>query len=241
MAAGHSHYGRSDDKKVDASFSIGPSEAQDSMLSQRIIKNGQQVLITWKPAEEARIVRKLDFLALPILPLMFTWMAIDRTNVSGILTSTFLDDTSMAHDQANSGVSLLWSEIVLLELRLTLNHPPEPPFSFTDPLGRTPSPVSGLQCVGGLSTWGTTDIKSLGFIDRYNRFGYATLFVSMWTLAGLIALYRLPVYSKSSGSFYVAYLATQAAPSWQPINVTSLSRNFETPQKRAVAYAVYSE
>jgi hypothetical protein len=139
MAAGHSHYGRSDDKKVDASFSIGPSEAQDSMLSQRIIKNGQQVLITWKPAEEARIVRKLDFLALPILPLMFTWMAIDRTNVLGILTSTFLDDTSMAHDQANTGVSLLWSEIVLLEIRLTYVLRTLPPPSHpTVPQDRPP-------------------------------------------------------------------------------------------------------
>lgn len=47
---------------------------------------------------------------------MFTWMAIDRTNVSGVLTSTFLHDTSMTHDQANTGVSLLWLGIVLLEI-----------------------------------------------------------------------------------------------------------------------------
>lgn len=47
---------------------------------------------------------------------MFTWMAIDRTNVSSVLTSTFLSDTSMTRDQANTGVSLLWLGIVLLEI-----------------------------------------------------------------------------------------------------------------------------
>lgn len=43
-------------------------------------------------------------------------MAIDRTNVSGVLTSTFLHDTGMTRDQANTGVSLLWFGIVLLEI-----------------------------------------------------------------------------------------------------------------------------
>lgn len=47
---------------------------------------------------------------------MFIWMAFDRTNVSGVLTSTFLHDTGMTKDQANTGVSLLWLGIVLLEI-----------------------------------------------------------------------------------------------------------------------------
>lgn len=55
---------------------------------------------------------------------MFTWMAIDRTNVSGVLTSTFLQDTSMTHDQANTGVSLLWLGIVLLEIPSNVSFAP---------------------------------------------------------------------------------------------------------------------
>jgi hypothetical protein len=47
---------------------------------------------------------------------MFAWMAIDRANVSGVLTSTFLKDTGITRDQANTGVSLLWLGIVLLEI-----------------------------------------------------------------------------------------------------------------------------
>ncbi|KAL2289318.1 hypothetical protein FJTKL_02322 [Diaporthe vaccinii] len=125
--------------------------------------------------------------------------------------------------------------------------------------------LSGLQSVNGLSTWGATIIQSLGFnrtranllnapgpilssltgfvlssvVDRYKRFGYAIVFAAVWTLAGLIALYHLPVTFKASWSFYSTYVVTQAAPSWQPINVFWLALNFKTPQKRAIAYAVY--
>lgn len=52
---------------------------------------------------------------------MFTWMAIDRANVSGVLTSTFLKDTGITRDQANTGVSLLWLGIVLLEIPSNVN------------------------------------------------------------------------------------------------------------------------
>lgn len=50
------------------------------------------------------------------LQLMFFGMAIDRTNISGILTSTFLKDTGITKNEANTGVSLLWVGIVLLEI-----------------------------------------------------------------------------------------------------------------------------
>ena len=125
--------------------------------------------------------------------------------------------------------------------------------------------LSGLQAVNGLSTWGATIIKSLGFssiranllsvpgpilgslnglilaffVDRYKRFGYAITFAAVWTLAGLIALFKLPVTSKGSWSFYAALVVVSAAPGWQPLNVTWLSLNSKTPQQRAVAYAVY--
>ncbi|KAL7625059.1 hypothetical protein AAE478_004273 [Parahypoxylon ruwenzoriense] len=91
--------------------------AEDSLYyQQHIEKDGRQVLVSWTKEEEKRVVRKADFLFLPIFALMFTWMAIDRTNVSGVLTSTFLKDTGMTRDQANTGVSLLWFGIVLLEI-----------------------------------------------------------------------------------------------------------------------------
>lgn len=84
---------------------------------------------------------------------MFTWMAIDRANVSGVLTSTFLKDTNMTRDQANTGVSLLWLGIVLLEIPsnvsvpvlqgplfylLTLWSPPRLSSTASDPITGSP-------------------------------------------------------------------------------------------------------
>lgn len=125
--------------------------------------------------------------------------------------------------------------------------------------------MSGLQSVNGLSTWGATIIKSLGFtsiranllsapapvlsafggvllaawVDRYKRFGYAIIFVAIWTISGVIALYHLPVTQKGSWAFYAALVVTNASPTWQAINVTWLSLNQKSPQHRAIAYAVY--
>ncbi|SPO06183.1 related to nicotinamide mononucleotide permease [Cephalotrichum gorgonifer] len=413
-------------------------DLQDGLFHQIIQKDGKDVHVSWTREEEARVVRKADFLFLPIFSLMFTWMAIDRTNVSGVLTSTFLHDTGITRDQANTGVSILWLGIVLLEIpsnvvlhrvgpqywipaqvvvwglievlqsfvtnaggwyaaRLFLGLAesgfipgslytlsrwytqdeltsrtalfffgasiasafgslissgalrlegqgglrgwqwifticgvstiatgvlafaliPRSPYhtghlfgglvrvrgwlsereadvfyariirrddkkghgsrlkirwkDITDVLFNWVTwpyllvCLSGLQSVNGLSTWGGTIIQSLGFssihanllnapgpllgslsgivlasfVDRYKRFGFAIIFAGLWTLAGLIALYSLPVTSKSSWSFYAAYVITQASPGWQPINVTWLSLNFKTPQKRAIAYAIY--
>ncbi|KAI8964039.1 MFS general substrate transporter [Daldinia sp. FL1419] len=402
----------------------------DAYYHQHIERNGQQVLVSWTKEEERRIVRKADWLFLPIFALMFTWMAIDRTNVSGVLTSTFLKDTHMTRDQANTGVSLLWFGIIILHrvgphcwiplqvvvwgvievlqmfvrdaggwyaARLFLGLaesgfipgslyvlsrwytqdelasrttvfffgpsisaafgslisagalsiegarglfgwqwiflicgvstiatgliaftlvPKSPhhtnrllgglvPWSgwlsereadvfvariiradpkkgqastmniglkdITDVLFNwTTWPyliicLSGLQSAGGLQTWGATIVQSLGFtsiranllnapapvlsalfalvlswfVDRYKRFGYTIMFAAVWTMAGLIALYNLPVTTEASWSFYAAYVVTVAAPGWQPLNVTWLSLNQKTPQKRAVAYAVY--
>ncbi|OTA94856.1 hypothetical protein M434DRAFT_10376 [Hypoxylon sp. CO27-5] len=419
--------------------SDGESSSGDSVYHhQHIERNGQRVLVSWTKEEEKRVVRKADYLFLPIFALMFTWMAIDRTNVSGVLTSTFLKDTHMTRDQANTGISLLWFGIVLLEIpsnvilhrvgphywiplqvvvwgvievlqmfvknyggwiaarlflglaesgfipgglymlsrwytqdelasRTTLYFfgpsisaafgslisagalriegagglfgwqwiflicgastiatgliafmlVPKSPhhtnrlfgglvpwrgwlsereadifvariikadpkkgqaatmnISFkdvTDVLfdwATWPYLIiclSGLQSAGGLQTWGATIVQSLGFtsiranllnapapvlaslfglvlswfVDRYKRFGYTIGFAAVWTMVGLIALYNLPITTKASWSFYAAYVVTVAAPSWQPLNVTWLSLNQKTPQKRAIAYAVY--
>lgn len=100
----------------DLSPSLEKGSLADGTLQQVIIRNGQEVLVTWTKDEERSGVRKADFLFLPIFAMLFTWMAIDRTNVSGVLTSTFLKDTNMTRDQANTGVSLLWFGIVLLEI-----------------------------------------------------------------------------------------------------------------------------
>ncbi|ORY12218.1 hypothetical protein BCR34DRAFT_451605, partial [Clohesyomyces aquaticus] len=112
--------------------------------------------------------------------------------------------------------------------------------------------LSGLQPVNGLSTWGATIIKSLGFssiranllsipgpilasllglvlafyVDRFKRVGYAIAFAAVWTLAGLIALFvKTSSDTKESWSFYATLVFVQAAPGWQPLNFAWLSLN----------------
>ncbi|KAF2023236.1 MFS general substrate transporter [Setomelanomma holmii] len=380
-------------------------EDNDNIFEQVIQRDGQDVLVRWTKEEERKVVRRADFRFLSLFTLVFIWMAIDRTNVSGVLTSTFLKDTYMTRDQANTGVSLLWFGIVLMEIPsnivlhrigphnwipvqvivwglvevlqmfvtnasgwyaarlflgiaesgfipgalytlsrwytqdeltkrslrleiqgglkgwhwifmicgvstittgvLALAFVPKSPHHTNrlfaglvlvkgwlsereadiyvariirkDPKkASTSSPtvktwpylivcLSGLQSVNGLSTWGATIIESLGFtsiranllsapapilaafggvalatyVDHCKRFGYAIIFAAVWTIAGVIALYHLPVTKKGSWAFYAALFVTGAAPSWQSINVTWLSLNQKSPQRRAIAYAVY--
>ncbi|GAA5974281.1 hypothetical protein JCM11641_006710 [Rhodosporidiobolus odoratus] len=126
--------------------------------------------------------------------------------------------------------------------------------------------LAGLQSVGGLSVWGGVIVKSLGFtsihanllnvpapvigmltsiilaaaVDRYKKYGLAIVFTGMWTVIGLVAVYCLPIgLTNKNWSFYVALVFTLAAPNWQALNVTWVSLSMRTPQRRAVAYAVY--
>ncbi|WVQ82589.1 hypothetical protein IAT38_004719 [Cryptococcus sp. DSM 104549] len=84
----------------------GPVTGQDG-----VVKN-----IKWTLKEQRRVVRKADFFLLPIFSLGFFWMNLDRTNISGVLTSTILEDTGITHDQINTGSSLLWLGVVLFEI-----------------------------------------------------------------------------------------------------------------------------
>ncbi|KAK9897321.1 MFS general substrate transporter [Cystobasidium minutum MCA 4210] len=99
---------------VDEKHDIEISE--DDRLTAYIDKDGAQVLVTWTRAEQRRVVRKADFLFLPIFTALFFWFGLDRSNISGVLTTSFLKDTGLTRDQANNGTSLLWLGIVLLEI-----------------------------------------------------------------------------------------------------------------------------
>lgn len=82
MSKEHSHaiFNRDSDNKTTVDLSIEPvnydtnipantsksDPEADITLSHSILKNGQQVRITWTAEEEALIVRKLDILFLPI-------------------------------------------------------------------------------------------------------------------------------------------------------------------------------
>ncbi|GAA5865058.1 hypothetical protein JCM8547_007698 [Rhodosporidiobolus lusitaniae] len=409
----------------------------DGLIHGHCLKNGERIAVSWTKEEERQVVRKADLLVLPLLTMLFFFMALDRTNISGVLTGTFLKDTGITRDEANIGTSLLWLGIVLLEIpsnivlqRIGANiwiplqvivwglaevlhmfitnrsgfyaarfflgllesgfipgglytisrwytraelakrtvvfffgtslasalgnliaagcisiHgksglagwqwiflidgvgtigagiftflllPKDPRnggilrrgksifatereadifmarIETDDPLKEQGATLkitskdiigvlsdwrlyphlimclSGLQSVGGLSVWGGTIIKSLGFssvranllntpgpfltmifsvilawfVDKWkNLYGLAIIFTATWTVVGLIAVYSLPI-SATNGSwrFYAALIFTSAAPNWQALNVSWVSLSMRTPQRRAVAYAVY--
>lgn len=54
------------------------SEAQQGTLSHPILKNGHQVLVSWTLNEESVVVRKLDFLFLPIFSVGLPAILISR-------------------------------------------------------------------------------------------------------------------------------------------------------------------
>ncbi|KOS46783.1 hypothetical protein ACN38_g2223 [Penicillium nordicum] len=61
------HVHQVDNGPVAPSESDNPdSETQQGTLSHPILKNGHEVLVTWTLDEESVIIRKLDFLLLPI-------------------------------------------------------------------------------------------------------------------------------------------------------------------------------
>ncbi|ODN74774.1 hypothetical protein L202_07095 [Cryptococcus amylolentus CBS 6039] len=351
--------------------------------------DGQPKIVVWTLKEQRAVVRKADFFLLPIFALGFFWMALDRANISGVLTSTILKDTGITQDQINIGSSLLWLGVVLLEIPsnvvlqrvgphrwipiqiiiwglaetltykvsskggwyaarlflgllesgfipgslyvlsqwifiidgvatiatgiLALLFLPSSPrhtaglfrgkgwlserqadiylarLEADDPLKSKdlhlqiglgdiwnvlgnwrlwPHLVmclAGLQAGQGAGAWSGTILKSLGFTsikanlllvpgpifngvssiilsrfsDRWDRRGWFILFSAVWTLAGLIALYKLPILSGGNWGFYAAMVVTAAAPSWQSFNVTWVALNARTPAERSITYAVY--
>ncbi|GAA6008708.1 hypothetical protein JCM10207_001693 [Rhodosporidiobolus poonsookiae] len=383
----------------------------DGLIHGHVFKDGERCPISWTKEEQRRVVRKADFFLLPIFTVLFFWMALDRTNINGVLTSTFLSDLGMTRDQANTGTSLIvlqrigahiwissqvvvWGLAELLHMYLknaggfyvarfalgllesgfipgslyTLSRwytrdelakrtviffygtslsaafgnliaagcinihghrglagwqyiflvcgagtitagvlsfllIPKDPRSTAgwirgkgwlsereadvflarietdDPLkeqGGATLKITFKDVIGVLAdpriyphliiVWGATIIKSLGFssiranllntpgplltmltsfllaipVDRTRKYGWAIIFTGVWTVAGLIAVYSLPI-SATNGSwrFYSALIVTLAAPNWQAFNVTWIAMSMRTPQRRAVAYAVY--
>ncbi|KAH6619311.1 major facilitator superfamily domain-containing protein [Chaetomium sp. MPI-SDFR-AT-0129] len=88
-------------------------EFSDGRLS-RSEDEGQE--LTWTEEEEKALVRRLDFLIMPLLILGFFALQIDRGNIGNALTDFFLRDVGITQFQFNVGQQLLSAGIVLLEI-----------------------------------------------------------------------------------------------------------------------------
>ncbi|KAK6207606.1 alternative sulfate transporter [Colletotrichum tabaci] len=78
--------------------------------------DGDHPEIDWSPEEEQRLVRKVDFLIMPLLILAFFALQLDRGNIGNALTDYFLRDVGITQNQFNVGQQLLSAGIVILEI-----------------------------------------------------------------------------------------------------------------------------
>ncbi|KAK1770208.1 major facilitator superfamily domain-containing protein [Phialemonium atrogriseum] len=70
----------------------------------------------WTEEEEKALVRKIDFLVMPLLMLSFFALQMDRGNIGNALTDFFFADVGITQNQFNIGQQLLSLGIVLLEI-----------------------------------------------------------------------------------------------------------------------------
>ncbi|KAL2125017.1 hypothetical protein VTJ04DRAFT_1382 [Mycothermus thermophilus] len=88
----------------------------DSELSTKSISEDEGQELTWTEEEEKALVKKVDFLVLPILMLAFFALQLDRGNIGNALTDFFLQEVGITQYQFNVGQQLLSAGIVLLEI-----------------------------------------------------------------------------------------------------------------------------
>ncbi|PSN69523.1 alternative sulfate transporter [Corynespora cassiicola Philippines] len=72
--------------------------------------------LQWTEEEEAKIMRKLDLVVMPLLMLGFFALQLDRGNIANALTDFFFRDVGITQNQFNIGQQLLSLGIVLLEI-----------------------------------------------------------------------------------------------------------------------------
>ncbi|KAK4193244.1 hypothetical protein QBC35DRAFT_100222 [Podospora australis] len=97
-----------DEKQVDTTVKVAESQLSSS--------DDDDNEITWTEEEEKALVRRIDFLVMPLLVLGFFALQIDRGNIGNAMTDFFLRDVGITQFQFNIGQQLLSAGIVLLEI-----------------------------------------------------------------------------------------------------------------------------
>ncbi|KEZ40897.1 hypothetical protein SAPIO_CDS7896 [Scedosporium apiospermum] len=90
-----------------------PSLQRSNEVVSGIESDGQ---LEWTEEEEKALVRKVDFLLMPLLILGFFALQLDRGNIGNALTDFFLNDVGITQNQFNFGQQLLALGIILLEI-----------------------------------------------------------------------------------------------------------------------------
>ncbi|KAF4973355.1 hypothetical protein FSARC_333 [Fusarium sarcochroum] len=90
---------------------------RDFLQSDLVVKDDSETdAIEWTEEEEKKLVRKVDFLLMPLLILGFFALQLDRGNIGNALTDNFFQDVGITQNQFNVGQQLLSLGIILLEI-----------------------------------------------------------------------------------------------------------------------------
>ncbi|RYP18295.1 hypothetical protein DL765_004015 [Monosporascus sp. GIB2] len=71
---------------------------------------------SWTQEEEKAVVKKIDFIVLPMLMAIYFMFQLDRANIGFALTDNFLADVGITQNQFNIGQQLLAAGLTLLEI-----------------------------------------------------------------------------------------------------------------------------
>ncbi|KAM0555915.1 hypothetical protein ACHAPJ_006317 [Fusarium lateritium] len=135
------------------------NEGQHSIVSQA----------TWTEDEEKAVVRKLDFILMPLLVLGFFSLQLDRSNISNALTDTLTTDLNITKDDVNLGDQLMTADIIIAEI---------PSNIMLQKLG------APIWLTGQVLIWGTIALTQAWVTDVHSFF--ATRFLLGFFEAGFI-------------------------------------------------------
>lgn len=81
-----------------------------------ILQEGYDDELVWTQAEEFRLRRRTDFLALIPAMVVFITLSLDRSNVANALTDNFLRDLGMSQNQLNNATTIFNVGIIVFEI-----------------------------------------------------------------------------------------------------------------------------
>ncbi|PNH46476.1 hypothetical protein VD0004_g1694 [Verticillium dahliae] len=95
---------------------ITADEKRPNSPPDELLKKGAASDFQWSEEEEKKLLRKIDFVVMPLLIAGFFALQLDRGNIGNALTDNFFVDVGITQNQFNVGQQLLSVGIILLEI-----------------------------------------------------------------------------------------------------------------------------
>ncbi|RVX76116.1 hypothetical protein B0A52_00473 [Exophiala mesophila] len=89
---------------------------KDVQATETYLDNEEATEPDWTEQEEKKLVRKVDFIIMPLLILTFFTLQLNRGNIGSALTNNFFQDVGITQNEFNIGQQLLSAGIVVFEI-----------------------------------------------------------------------------------------------------------------------------